>query len=263
MSTKEEILRAKKKGLRLGSLITAGIVAMSGAGWGLNRLAEAQAAADAAERSALAEKFDLPSTLPQAQKDVLNGLRDTDLRNLRDVYSEVTGWSKSFGASCSEDDSTTDGAGFSGTNTSISYGVVYNGQKGRACVAHFDGGAQGHATSFYPEPPVDTPTLRPAEGAARIIAQLPPAQRAVVDALVISDLGKLTTRYESATASKLPIGANCIEGKGTTIGTGFNGTATSIAYDVTSNGERGHVCVSHYGQGGIHGHGTNFFPAAR
>ncbi len=75
-------------------------------------------------------------------------------------------------------------------------------------------------------------------------------KKAKLGALQRGDVDRLRAEGYTVHRRTLPFGRAC-NSDGTTDGTGYHGTSTSISYDVTLNGRDGKICVAHSGKGGV------------
>jgi hypothetical protein len=171
-----------------------------------------------------------PSQPSNAEKQaVLEALAANDKAGLESHGYVVVGLSPPFGATCNNN-GTTDGAGYQGNTTAISYDVSKNGQPGKACVSH-DADGTSHvkfklASNFAPS------------------QQLSADQQQVVAGIEAGDTKRLGDKGISVTRVLPSFGLACRD-DGTTDGTGYHGSNTAVAYEITRGGRTGKVCVAH------------------
>lgn len=181
-------------------------------------------------------------TVANDEQQTISALEQIDLNGLHSHGYRVAPPTRAFGETCNTD-GTTDGSGYHGSHTSISYDISKNGQTGKACITH-DGNGHGHVTVKF-------------DSAAQPVAPPPPAANGNDQALI--------STYESSDAQALgshgynvertlSLGSTCYS-DGTTDNSGPHGSTSAISYQVNHNGREGRACVAHNGQG-THGHVT-------
>ena len=161
-------------------------------------------------------------------KSVISGLVAKDKQGLESHNYIVNGLLTPFGSACNND-GTTDGAGYQGALTSISYDISKSGKEGKACVSH-DASGQGHVV-------VKMATLSPPP----VVSQ---DQQQVLSGLEASDRQRMGNKGITVNSLILPFGLSC-QNDGTTDGTGYHGSNTSLAYEIVRNGQTGKACVAH------------------
>lgn len=223
------------------------------------------AVSDAMERAAIAEKAapkkipapvivrDVPNPVvaqpkgddEAVKKEKLGKLQLADYKMLGAKGMELKERLFPFGRNC-ENDGTTDGTGYHGTSTSISYRAVYEGQEGLICVAHSGkGGVKASVSRFNPVASNQPPVTKPVPGKGGDDAGEKERKLTMLwkaDSAILQDRG-----YRITGISKT-FGRNC-NADATTDGTGYHGTSTSFSYTVTGKGN-GTICIAHSGKNG-------------
>lgn len=162
----------------------------------------------------------------------------------------------SFGRDCNSN-GTTDGSGWHGVGTSLSYKVSRSGQTGDICVAHSGkNGVNAQVSGFNAtsgvivQPPVSqAPQVAPSapSQAKAILSGMDVEKKQKVLAMQTLDLGILRSQGLKVHDFKGQMGRAC-NSDGSTDGQGFKGTGSSISYLVSRNGQMGQICLTHGGK---------------
>ncbi len=166
------------------------------------------------------------------QQQVIHDLEQSDLRGLHAHNFKVSQPSGplAFGSTCNAD-GTTDGAGYQGANTAISYGVVsQDGRAGTACITH----PAGHVVVHYNQ--------------AAATTQPAPQTFNPVPGLEAADRQGLANKGVYVQGNALSYGSTCYA-DGTSDGSGQHGANTAISYEIQRNGQYGKACVAHTSTG--------------
>lgn len=172
---------------------------------------------------------------------VLRDLHAKDIRGLQRKYTGVDDAGLPLGNGCLSS-GLTNGTGYAGKATSISYNVTDgSGQRGRVCVSRDLARGKNNVTDFVSTSPAPAPVGN--NGA------LDADQKSVLLALKDRDVPQLQKHYAAVSGWNKPFGSSCLS-NGLTNGSGYNGNDTSISYNVTdASGRPGRVCVDHYSNG--------------
>jgi hypothetical protein len=173
-----------------------------------------------------------PPVVVDNQQQVLHDLEQSDLRGLHSHGFKVSQPSGplAFGSTCNAD-GTTDGAGYQGANTAISYDVVKDdGRVGKACITH----PAGHVVVKYNQ--------------AAATTQPTPQTFNPVPGLEAADRQGLANKGVYVQGQPLSYGSTCYS-DGTTDNSGQHGANTAISYQITRNGQSGKACVAHTSTG--------------